>query len=37
GFNDFDLVDGKPLPPHIAGEEGHNYNHGGNTGKYFIL
>uniref|UniRef100_A0A8C9G6G1 Glycoprotein Xg n=1 Tax=Pavo cristatus TaxID=9049 RepID=A0A8C9G6G1_PAVCR len=31
GFNDFDLVDGKPLPPHIAGEEGHNFNHGGNT------
>uniref|UniRef100_A0A8C3PY83 Uncharacterized protein n=1 Tax=Chrysolophus pictus TaxID=9089 RepID=A0A8C3PY83_CHRPC len=36
GFNDFDLVDGKPLPPHIAGEEGHNFNHGGNTDSGLI-
>ncbi|XP_072196865.1 glycoprotein Xg-like [Excalfactoria chinensis] len=28
GFNDFDLVDGKPLPPHMAGEGGHNFNQG---------
>ncbi|XP_042666254.1 glycoprotein Xg [Centrocercus urophasianus] len=36
GFNDFDLVDGKPLPPHIAGEEGHNFNHGGSTDSGLI-
>ncbi|XP_009871254.1 PREDICTED: CD99 antigen-like protein 2, partial [Apaloderma vittatum] len=36
GFADSDLLDGKPLPPHIAGEEEHNFNHGGNTDSGLI-
>ncbi|XP_054240033.1 glycoprotein Xg [Indicator indicator] len=31
GFDDSDLLDGKSLPPYIAGQDEHNFNHGGNT------
>ncbi|XP_064000002.1 CD99 antigen-like protein 2 [Pogoniulus pusillus] len=31
GFVDSDLLDGKDLPPHIAGQEEHNFNQGGNA------
>ncbi|RLW07810.1 hypothetical protein DV515_00003840 [Chloebia gouldiae] len=33
GFDDSDLLDGKPLPP---GEEEHHFNHGGNTDSGLI-
>ncbi|XP_054070616.1 glycoprotein Xg isoform X1 [Rissa tridactyla] len=36
GFDDSDLIDGKPLPPHITGEEEHHFNHGGNTDSGLI-
>ncbi|KAM6341367.1 glycoprotein Xg [Podargus strigoides] len=36
GFDDSDLLDGKPLAPHITGEEEHNFNHGGNTDSGLI-
>ncbi|KFQ85605.1 hypothetical protein N337_06341, partial [Phoenicopterus ruber ruber] len=36
GFDDSDLLDGKPLPPHIAGEDEHHFNHGGNTDSGLI-
>ncbi|XP_009279660.2 PREDICTED: glycoprotein Xg [Aptenodytes forsteri] len=36
GFDDSDLLDGKPLPPHVTGEEEHNFNHGGNTDSGLI-
>uniref|UniRef100_A0A8C3JKM7 Glycoprotein Xg n=1 Tax=Calidris pygmaea TaxID=425635 RepID=A0A8C3JKM7_9CHAR len=35
GFDDSDLLDGKPLPPHIAEEE-HHFNRGGNTDSGLI-
>ncbi|KFV68963.1 hypothetical protein N307_04524, partial [Dryobates pubescens] len=31
GFDDSDLLDGKSLPPYVAGQDEHNFNHGGNT------
>ncbi|XP_071404512.1 glycoprotein Xg isoform X2 [Pithys albifrons albifrons] len=30
GFDDSDLLDGKPLPPVITGEKEHHFNHEGN-------
>lgn len=36
GFDDSDLLDGKPLPPVITGEEEHHFNHGGNTDSGLI-
>ncbi|XP_030907047.2 glycoprotein Xg [Melopsittacus undulatus] len=36
GFDDSDLFDGKPLPPHITGEEEQNFNRGGNTDSGLI-
>ncbi|KAM6381928.1 CD99 antigen-like [Alca torda] len=36
GFDDSDLIDGKPLPPHVTGEEEHYFNHGGNTDSGLI-
>ncbi|KGL80854.1 hypothetical protein N309_07063, partial [Tinamus guttatus] len=36
GFNDLDLLDGKPLPPHLSGEGGRPFNHGGDTDSGLI-
>ncbi|XP_010140487.1 PREDICTED: glycoprotein Xg [Buceros rhinoceros silvestris] len=36
GFDDSDLLDGKPLPPYVPGEREHHFNHGENSDSGLI-
>ncbi|NXO04710.1 C99L2 protein, partial [Rhinopomastus cyanomelas] len=36
GFDDSDLLDGRPLPPHTPGDKDQNFNHGANADSGLI-